>query len=71
MQGVGHHHQAGLPAQLGNHCSGRAAAVDDDARVLFDPRNRGTGNGLLVGRNALAWFANELLRHADRAAIAT
>lgn len=71
MQGVGHHHQARLLAEFRDHRGGGTAAVDDDARMLANPRDGGAGNGLLVFGNRLADVGDQLLRHGDRAAITT
>jgi hypothetical protein len=69
VQGVGHHHQAGLPAQLGHHRRRGAAAVDDDPRMLLDTRHAGAGDGGLVGRHGLRSIHQQFLRHWHRPSI--
>ena len=69
MQGVGHHHQARLLAEFRDHRGGGAAAVDDDSRMLANPRDGGAGDGLLVFGNRLTKVGHQLLRHGDRSAI--
>lgn len=71
MQGVGHHHQTRLLTEFRDHRGGGAAAVDDDSRMLADPRDGGAGNRLLVFRNRLAEVGDQFLRHGDRPAITT
>ncbi|MNJ49578.1 hypothetical protein D3C77_448160 [compost metagenome] len=71
IQGVGHHHQAGLMAKLGNHRRGGTATVDDDAGVFADTPYRSLGNGLLVEGDGLALIGKQLLRQGHRAAVAT
>ncbi|MNF88693.1 hypothetical protein D3C84_711920 [compost metagenome] len=69
IQRVGHHHQAGLVPQLGNHRRRGGAAVDDDPCMLADPRHTGAGDGLLVLGNRLAGIADQLLRQRHRTAV--
>ncbi|MNE25550.1 hypothetical protein D3C80_1188830 [compost metagenome] len=71
IQRVGHHHQARLVAQLGDHRCGGTATVDDDACMFTDTSDRRPGNRLLIQRNRLALICDQLLRHGHRTTIAT
>ncbi|MNM67345.1 hypothetical protein D3C81_788750 [compost metagenome] len=71
MQRVGHHHQAGLLSEFRDHGGGGTATVDNDARMLANPRDGGTGDGLLVLGNRLTKVRDQLLRHGDRPAVTT
>ena len=53
VEGVGHHDEAALVAQHGDHGAGGAAAVDDDAIVITDPFSGRTGDRQLSFRNLL------------------
>ena len=70
VQRIGHHHQAGLAPQFGDHGCRGAAAVDDDARMFADTPDGGTRNGFLVGRHRLGRLTEQFLRHRYRTAIA-
>ncbi|MCY1180299.1 hypothetical protein D9M73_207310 [compost metagenome] len=71
MQRVGHHHQAGLLAEFRDHGSGGTATVDNDARMFANPRDGGTGDGLLVLGNRLTKIGDQFLRHGDRPTVTT
>ncbi|SST10801.1 Uncharacterised protein [Acinetobacter baumannii] len=71
VQRVGHHHQARLVPEFGDHRRGGAATVDDDPRMLADARRGGATDSLLGGRDGLRSFTDQFLRHRHRTAVAT
>src|SRR3990167_9735933 len=56
VERVGHHHQAGLVAELRNHRRRGGAAIDNDPRMFADARHTGASDGLLVLRD---WRSEE------------
>ncbi|MCY1465512.1 hypothetical protein D9M71_836670 [compost metagenome] len=71
MQRVGHHHQAGLLSEFRDHGGGGTATVDNDPSMLANPRDGGTGDGLLVLGNRLTKIGDQFLRHGDRPTVTT
>ncbi|MNH04554.1 hypothetical protein D3C79_638530 [compost metagenome] len=67
---IGHHHQARMAPQFGDHGCRGATAVDDDARMFADTCHGGAGDGLFIGRHRLGRFTEQLLWHRDRATVA-
>jgi hypothetical protein len=58
-------------AEFGDHRGGGAAAVDDDPRMLANPRDRRAGDGLFISGDWLANVGYQFLGHGDCPAVTT